>query len=89
MYITFDNYSSFKACAEPDSFIRGGPTLTTFFLPVDEGRDDPITTKCGPLSVRQRNVICMAFRCRADDDPLLNTGLVALWFFQEIRISIA
>ena len=26
-------------CADPESFARGGPTLTTFFL-VDEGRED-------------------------------------------------
>ena len=31
----------------------------------------------------------MAFRWRADDDPTLNAGLVALLFFQWIRTSIA
>ena len=32
----------------------------------------------------------MAFHRRADDDPTLKSGLVALWFFfQRIRTSIA
>ena len=38
-------------CADPESFVRGGPTLTTFivilFFLVDEGRDDPKTLKTG------------------------------------------
>ena len=62
-------------------FFRGGPTLTaffSFFFLVDEGREDPNTTKYGPSSVRQRNAILTAFCCRADDDPSWNTGLVAL-----------
>ena len=46
--------------ADPESFFRGGPTLTTFlfllFL-VDEGREDPNTTISRPSSARQRNVI--------------------------------
>ena len=42
------------SCEDPDSFARGGPTLTTFFFFfffffffVDEGRKDPITTISG------------------------------------------
>ena len=31
------------SCADPESFVRGGPTLITIFLG-DEGRDDPNTT---------------------------------------------
>ena len=60
-------------CAEPDSFARGGPTLTTFFFSflVDEGRKDPNTTISGPPSARQRNAM------RADVGPTLNAGLVA------------
>ena len=42
-------------CADPESFVRGGPTLT-FFL-VDEGREDPNTTLSGPSSACQRNAI--------------------------------
>ena len=43
-------------------FVRGegggGPTLTTFvFVLIDEGRDDPNTTKSGPSSARQRKAI--------------------------------
>ena len=45
-------------CADSESFVRGGPTLTTFFIfLVDEGREDPSTTLIGPSSARQRNVI--------------------------------
>ena len=35
-----------NACLDPDRFVRGGSTLTTFFL-VDEGRKDPNTTLRG------------------------------------------
>ena len=59
-------------CVDPESFVRGGPTLTMFFL-VDEGREDPSTTISGPSS---------AFRWRADDGPTMNAGLVALRFFR-------
>ena len=31
------------ACADPESFANGGPTLTAFFF--DEGREDPNSTK--------------------------------------------
>ena len=66
--------------ADPESFFRGGPTLTTFFFVflVAEGKEDPNTTKSGPSSARQRSAILMAFRWRADDGPTLNAGLVAL-----------
>ena len=30
-------------CGDPESFVKGGPTLTTLFL-VDKGREDPSTT---------------------------------------------
>ena len=65
------------SCADPESFVRGGPTRTRVFL-VDEGREDPNTTISGPSSAHQRNAIKMAFRWRADDGPTLNAGLVAL-----------
>ena len=57
------------SCTDPEKFVRGGPTLTTFFLTVDEGREDPSTTLSGPSSARQR---------RVDDGPKLNAGLVAM-----------
>ena len=44
-----------KSFAVPESFARGGPTLT-FFFP-DEGKEDPNSTKSGPSSARQRNAI--------------------------------
>ena len=39
-------YMYLVACADPESFVRGGPTLTNVFF--DEGREDPITTISGP-----------------------------------------
>ena len=34
------------ACADPESFVRGGPILKSFFFVVlvEEGREDPNTT---------------------------------------------
>ena len=75
------------ACADPESFVREGPTLTTFFFYLDEGRKDPDTTISGPSTAHQRNAIKMAFRWRADDGPKLNAGLVAA-IFQGIRTCI-
>ena len=41
------------SCADPKSFVRGGPTLIMFFyyyyyFIVDKGREDPNTTINGP-----------------------------------------
>ena len=33
----------FKSCTDPESFVRGGSILT--FFSVDEGKEDPNTTK--------------------------------------------
>ena len=46
--------------ADPESFVRGGPTLTGFFL-VDEGREDPSTTISWPSLARQQNSIKRRF----------------------------
>ena len=62
------------ACADPESFVRGGPTLTRFFF------DDGNTTISGPSMALQQNA--MAFRWRADDGPTLNSGLAAFVIFQ-------
>ena len=43
-------------CADPESFVRVGPNLITFFL-VNEGIEDPNITIKGPSSARQRNAI--------------------------------
>ena len=43
------------ACADPDSLVRGGPSMTSFFFfcffffLVDEGREDPNSTLIGSL----------------------------------------
>ena len=50
-----------------------------FVLLVDEGREGPNATKRGSSSARQRNTIYMSFRWRADNGPILNAGLEALW----------
>ena len=39
------------ACADPESFARGGPT---FFY---EGKEDPNSIKSGPLTARQQKAI--------------------------------
>ena len=59
-----DDYHYKDACADPESFVGGGPNLTFFFFfwggggeVVDEGREDPNTTINGPSSARQRNAI--------------------------------
>ena len=55
-----------RACADPESFVSGGPTLTFFFVVVlirggggvvNEGREDPHATISGPPSAHQRNAI--------------------------------
>ena len=59
-----------EACADPESFIRGCPTLTTFyflFFLADEGMEDPSTTKSGPSSARQQNAI----KWRFDGVPMM------------------
>ena len=63
-----------RTCADPESIVRGGPTLTRFFFffLVDEGREDPNTTISGPSLAGQGNAIKMGFHWRADD-----AGLVA------------
>ena len=51
MYI-FSKIQLFEVqpCADPESYVRGGPTL--IFL-VDEGREDQNTNIGGPSSARQ------------------------------------
>ena len=53
---------------------------------VDEGRDDPNTTKSWLSSAHQQNTIYLVFRWGAVDGPLLNGRFVIL---QGIRTSIA
>ena len=65
---------SLEPCGDPESIVRGGPTLTFFF--VDAGREDQNTTKSGPSSSCQGNAIEMAFHWHADDGPTLNADLV-------------
>ena len=44
------------ACEDPGSFVRGGPTLTTFFFIL---REDPNTT---PPAKRHLNGVSLAYR---------------------------
>ena len=55
-------YTCNGSCADPESFVREGPTsnFDNFFV-VDEGRENPITIISGPSSVRQRNAIKWRF----------------------------
>ena len=43
-------------CADPESFVKGGPTLTTF---IRGDRIQTNTTKSGTSSARQQNAIKM------------------------------
>ena len=66
------------ACAVQESFVRGGPSLTTFIvcfvILVDEGREDNNFAISGTFSACQQNaIICW----RANNGPSLNAGLVA------------
>ena len=85
--------SSDQKCADPESFVRGGPNLITYLF-VDERLEDPNTANNGPSSARQRNAIEMVFRWRADDG-LYCVSLAGRWWlgsfviFQEIRTIIA
>ena len=46
-------------------FFQSGANVSLFlFILVDEGNDDPNSTKNGPSSSRQRNAILMAFHWR-------------------------
>ena len=47
---------------DPESFVRGGPTLTTFVL-VDGGREVPNTTKSG-------DIICLPANCHLNEVSL-------------------
>ena len=81
------------SCADPESFVRGGPNLITFYLffcffLVDEGIGDPDFTINGPSSTRQRNAIngvSLAGRQR----PNIECWLGSFVIFQGIRTSIA
>ena len=79
-----DFFVQMKLIRRSRKFCRGwgGVKFDNVFL-LDEGIEDPNTTKKMPSSARQR-----AFRWRADDGQTLNTGLVAV-IFQGIRTSIA
>ena len=49
------NTSGAAACADPESFVKDGPTLS-FFFKFDEERKDTNTTISGPWMARQQNV---------------------------------
>ena len=79
-------YLNFCLCLHPsvdlESFVRGGPTLTFFFVCLffrfffffDEGREDPNTTKTGYHRLARETPFNGA--------PILNAGLVALCCFR-------
>ena len=51
-----DPLGALSACADPESFVRGGPNSIFFFL-VDEGIEDPNITLNGSSSACLRNAI--------------------------------
>ena len=58
-------------CADLESFARGGPTLTTFFI---REKRIQIALEAG----HHRSNSETPFKWRANDGPTLNAGLVAL-----------
>ena len=72
------------ACADPESFVRGVQLQLSFSYFFDERGKDSNTTISGPSTARQRNAIQMAFRWRANGDPL-----VSFVVLQGIRTNIA
>ena len=61
-------------CGDPESFVRGGPTLTRFFFfffffSLMRGRRNQIPLLAGHSQPASE---------RADDGPTLNAGMVAL-----------
>ena len=63
---TVSGFSVCKACADPESFARGGPTLTTFFLLMRGGRIQ-ISLKAG----RHRPTSETPFKWRFAGVPML------------------
>ena len=63
------------SCADPETCVRRGPNLITFFKLMGGIEVSDAATN-GPTSAHQRNAIEMAFRWRADAGPILNAGLV-------------
>ena len=76
-------YLNTLSYADPNIFVRRGPTLTKFvyffslilLVYLYEGWEDHNITQSGPSSACQRNAIEMAIRWRADDSPTSNAGL--------------
>ena len=76
--------------ADPESFVRGGPSLTTFFSYFSyfsfiswwgEG-GSKYHHKRAIISLPEKCNLNGAFRWLADDGPTMNAVLVALWFFR-------
>ena len=73
------------SCADPESFIRGDPTLTLFFFLVDEAR----WGEEGSKYHYKRAIIGPPASCHVDDGPTLNAGFGSFVMFQGIQTSIA
>ena len=59
VYKIMQQTTSANACADPESYVRGGPTLTLFFTleKLDEGSKNLNTPFSGPSTARLRNPI--------------------------------
>ena len=55
------------SCTDPESFVKGGPTLTVFFFSLVDGREDPNTTKSRAIISTPAKTI---------EGPTLNASLV-------------
>ena len=81
------------SCADPESFVRGGPTLTTFCLSLKRREKNPNTVIYiyinGPSSARQRNANKWRFAGGQIPRPNIECWLGSFVIFQGIRTSIA
>ena len=69
-----------ETCADPESFVSGGPTLTLLFQLI-RGERIQIHLKAGQghhRPARETPFKSLAFRRQVDDSPTLNASLVAL-----------
>ena len=61
------------ACADPESFVRGGPSSTCLFFKLMNGERIKIALIIDPQAKRH-------WRWCADDGPTINAGFIALLF---------
>ena len=79
LHLILIGFVAHSPCADPESFVRGGPIQLWWGYFFMRG-EDPNTYKSGPSSARHQNAILMGFPWRPDDGPTLNAGLAVCDF---------